>query len=72
MRCFERYLFGTQVNGAAFVVFGVKTDDTKTPLPASLTRESVRSTAAALGANVLINTQAKNLFIPVYMGMVVE
>ncbi|KAK3510377.1 hypothetical protein QTP70_005672 [Hemibagrus guttatus] len=32
------YLFGKDVNGAAFVVFGVKTDNSKTTLPASLTR----------------------------------
>ncbi|KAK3530300.1 hypothetical protein QTP86_023925, partial [Hemibagrus guttatus] len=35
------YLFGKDVNGAAFVVFGVKTDDSKTTLPASLTRVQI-------------------------------
>ncbi|KAK3510776.1 hypothetical protein QTP70_022482 [Hemibagrus guttatus] len=36
-----KYLFGKDVNGAAFVVFGVKTDDSKTTLPASLTRVQI-------------------------------
>ncbi|KAG7316103.1 hypothetical protein KOW79_020969 [Hemibagrus wyckioides] len=36
-----KYLFGKDVTGVAFVVFGVKTDDTKTTLPASLKRVQI-------------------------------
>ncbi|XP_026992188.2 complement C3-like [Tachysurus fulvidraco] len=36
-----KYLFGKDVNGAAFVVFGIKNDDTRTSLPASLTRVQI-------------------------------
>ncbi|KAK2818280.1 hypothetical protein Q7C36_022213 [Tachysurus vachellii] len=36
-----KYLFGKEVNGVAFVVFGVKSEDTKTVLPASLTRVQI-------------------------------
>ncbi|XP_047659458.1 complement C3-like isoform X1 [Tachysurus fulvidraco] len=36
-----KYLFGKNVNGAAFVVFGIKNDDTRTSLPASLTRVQI-------------------------------
>ncbi|TSK18105.1 Complement C3 [Bagarius yarrelli] len=35
------YLFGKDVNGVAFVVFGVKTDKTKSTLSASLTRAQI-------------------------------
>ncbi|KAF4075460.1 hypothetical protein AMELA_G00234670 [Ameiurus melas] len=36
-----KYLFGKDVDGVAFVVFGVKKDDSKHPLPASLQRVPV-------------------------------
>ncbi|XP_053333009.1 complement C3-like [Clarias gariepinus] len=36
-----KYLFGKNVDGVAFVVFGIKKDDTKTTLPASLKREPI-------------------------------
>ncbi|TSK18095.1 Complement C3 [Bagarius yarrelli] len=36
-----KYLFGKDVNGVAFVVFGVKTDETKSTLSASLTRAQI-------------------------------
>ncbi|GAA6087287.1 complement C3-like, partial [Tachysurus ichikawai] len=36
-----KYLFGKDVNGVAFVVFGVKSEDTKTSLPASLKRVQI-------------------------------
>ncbi|XP_060716458.1 complement C3-like [Tachysurus vachellii] len=35
------YLFGKDVNGVAFVVFGIKNDETRTSLPASLTRVQI-------------------------------
>ncbi|XP_026992186.2 complement C3-like isoform X1 [Tachysurus fulvidraco] len=34
-------LFGKDVNGVAFVVFGIKNDETRTSLPASLTRVQI-------------------------------
>ncbi|XP_017313028.1 complement C3 [Ictalurus punctatus] len=37
-----KYLFGRDVDGVAFVVFGVKRDDSKHPLPASLQRQTIR------------------------------
>ncbi|KAB5523713.1 hypothetical protein PHYPO_G00155670 [Pangasianodon hypophthalmus] len=36
-----KYLFGKNVDGVAFVVFGVRRDDTKTTLPASLKRAQI-------------------------------
>ncbi|KAM9455092.1 complement C3-like [Clarias gariepinus] len=36
-----KYLFGKSVDGVAFVVFGIKKDDIKTNLPASLKREQI-------------------------------
>ncbi|MCI4394012.1 hypothetical protein PGIGA_G00163970 [Pangasianodon gigas] len=36
-----KYLFGKNVDGVAFVVFGVRSDDTKTTLPASLKRAQI-------------------------------
>ncbi|XP_047659457.1 complement C3-like [Tachysurus fulvidraco] len=36
-----KYLFGKDVSGVAFVVFGVKSEDTRTSLPASLTRVQI-------------------------------
>ncbi|KAM9455090.1 complement C3-like isoform 3-T3 [Clarias gariepinus] len=36
-----KYLFGKDVDGVAFVVFGIKKDDSKTTLPASLKREPI-------------------------------
>ncbi|WP_170075998.1 hypothetical protein, partial [Paraclostridium dentum] len=35
------YLFGKNVDGVAFVVFGIKKDDSKITLPASLKREPI-------------------------------
>ncbi|KAK2818284.1 hypothetical protein Q7C36_022217 [Tachysurus vachellii] len=35
------YLFGKDVNGVAFVVFGIKNDENRTSLPASLTRVQI-------------------------------
>ncbi|XP_060755183.1 complement C3-like [Neoarius graeffei] len=36
-----KYLFGNDVVGVAFVVFGIKSDDSKTALPASLQRQQI-------------------------------
>lgn len=40
-RCGRRYIFGEEVNGVAYVVFGVVQDGTKRSFPGSLKRVQV-------------------------------
>ncbi|MCJ8748175.1 hypothetical protein PDJAM_G00162320 [Pangasius djambal] len=54
-----KYLFGKNVDGVAFVVFGVKSDDTKTTLPASLNRAQIIN---GEGRTVLTNKMIQNSF----------
>ncbi|KAI5089750.1 complement C3-H1-like precursor [Silurus meridionalis] len=49
-----KYLFGKNVDGVAFVVFGVRKDDKKIPLPGSLSRETITN-----GVGRAVLTKAK-------------